>query len=119
MVASGPEFLATVMYAAAQNHVYQFSLPDSLMTTNAPLDEAMGVDYEFDLEVDSHGLLWFGTSTGIHVVDPAGGAYSTVTSRVGIDASRLALREDGGTVHAYFVAHDEASAPIGHVAIQP
>lgn len=119
MVASGPEFLATVMYAAAQNHVYQFSLPDSLVTTDAALDEAMGVDYEFDLEVDSHGYLWFGTSTGIHVVDPAGGAYSTVTQRVGVNATRLALREDGATVHAYFVAHDEAGAPIGHIALEP
>lgn len=118
MVASGPEFLATVMYAAAQNHVYQFSLPDSVMTTDAALDEAIGVDYEFDLEVDSFGHLWFGTSTGIHVIDPAGGAYTTLTSRVGFDASRLALREDGSTIHAYFVAHDQASAPIGHVAVE-
>lgn len=62
-----------------------------------------------DVQLDSNGHLFVGTGSGIHVYDAMSDDLELIDQREGLDASRIAIREDGDTVHVYYVRfRDEA-----------
>lgn len=61
--------------------------------------------YDPQLRVDSRGRLYVGTNNdGLRVFTTAGpSGFTEIVSRTGIEAGRFGLREEGNTVHVYFM----------------
>lgn len=100
------------LIVAADGQIFKFRISDASLVSSAELN----VDYAPDLQVDSAGRLWVGDSSGVRVVNAETDSYEILAQRMGFEANRLALREDGNTVHAYF-ARFRDQAVIGHLSI--
>jgi hypothetical protein len=61
--------------------------------------------YDPQLRVDSRGRLYVGANNeGLRVFTTAGASgFTEIVSRTGIEAGRFGLREEGNTVHVYFM----------------
>lgn len=60
--------------------------------------------YDGQLRVDSRGRLYVGTGSGVWVYDTSGTAgFTEIRSHRGLDAGRIALREEGEITHVYFM----------------
>jgi hypothetical protein len=105
-IASTPDYV----YALAAGQLFQLD-PSATVVNQGPLDF---LAYDDDLHADSMGRVWVGTEGGVYVLD--GSTFEVLAQRTGFSASRIALREDGNTVHVYF-ARFRDTAVIGHVPI--
>lgn len=60
--------------------------------------------YDSKLRVDSRGRLYVGTGGGVWVYDTAGTAgFTELAAHRGLDAGRIAIREEGPVTHVYFM----------------
>jgi hypothetical protein len=65
--------------------------------------------YSSQLRLDSKGRLYVGTGSGILVFDTSGtNGFTEIASRRGFDAGRFGIREEGDTVHVYFMRFRDA-----------
>lgn len=102
------------VFAAAQNHVYKMQVADASIVSDLLLDDDVYVD---DIEIDSLGRMWLATYDGISVFDGKDAAHAPIAARPGVQASSIALREEGTTVHVYYAAAVD-NVPIGHLAVE-
>jgi hypothetical protein len=102
------------VFAAAENHVYKMQAADSSIVSDLLLEDDVFIE---DIEVDSLGRIWLASYDGIAVFDGKGAAHEPIAARPGVQASRIALREEGTTVHVYFAATSD-NIPISHLVVE-
>jgi hypothetical protein len=88
-----------MLYVAASTGIFKFRVADGSMLGSIEPEFDL---YAADLHLDSNDHLFVGTGSGVHVFDAASDSLDAITSREGLDASRIALREEGNTVHVYY-----------------
>lgn len=101
------------IFAVAEAGIFKIRVADGDVAGSISPDTGLS---QADVHLDSDGHLFVGTGSGIYVYDAASDDLELLTERSGLDASRIAIREDGDTVHVYYVRFRD-SAVIGVVPI--
>jgi hypothetical protein len=102
------------LFASAGTHLYRIDVASGAILTQIERED---LQYGTDIELDSKGRLWIGTWNQLVVLDGKTADLRMLADRSDIAATKLALREDGTAVHAYFHSF-YGPCLIGHVAIQ-
>jgi hypothetical protein len=98
------------LFAAASAGIFKIRVADGDVVGSVETEQAAYAD----LQVDSDGHLFVGTGGGILVYDVTPDDPELIAERGGLDAGRIAIREDGDTVHVYYARYRDV-ARIGEV----
>ncbi len=115
-IAAGAIEGTSFLFVAVAPRLYKFRVSDQSMLGSiepAHADYWMNTD---DLHLDSRGHLFVGTYSGVFVHDATSDNLDLLAACDDLDASRIALREDGDTVYVYYLRF-RGEAVIGVASI--
>jgi hypothetical protein len=99
----------TFVYLASQSESKLYKIDAASKAIVNEHEVTDGGLYSAQLRVDSKGRLYVGTGSGILVFDTSGtSGFTEIASRRGFDAGRFGIREEGDTVHIYFMRFRDA-----------
>ncbi|HWB81106.1 MAG TPA: hypothetical protein VG755_39355, partial [Nannocystaceae bacterium] len=102
-----------VLFVANSLGIFKFRVADGTLLGSIMPDYSL---YSADLHIDANDHLFLGSDSGVFVYDAASDDLPLVTAREGLEASRIALREDAGTVFVYYLRF-RGEAIIGELPI--
>ena len=102
-----------ILFAFAESQLFRFRIADGVVEADLEFPD---IGFSTDIAIDSNNRVYLGANNGIYVVDGEADDFAPITERLGFDATRIALREVGDTVHVYYQRFRE-NGQIGHVPI--